>query len=81
MLISRIIDIIFLGFTVPLGKFNLPQVKWNLMSSIIIFVYDLSHELPNNSRPGILGNYGVGKKSQNVVNIGYCPASYIKIKF
>ena len=57
MLISRIIDIIFLGFTVPLGKFNLPQVKWNLMSSIIIFVYDLSHELPNNSRPGILGNY------------------------
>ena len=29
-------------------KFDLPQVKWELIYSVIVFVYKLPHKLPNN---------------------------------
>ena len=48
---QTISDMTFLPFTVFPGKFNSPQVKRNLNSSITNFVY----ELPNDIRLGILG--------------------------
>ena len=37
-------------------RFDLLQVKRNLISSIINFVYELSNELPNDLKHRILGN-------------------------
>ena len=37
-------------------RVDLPQVKWDLISSIINFVYKLLRELPNDLRLTILGN-------------------------
>ena len=41
---TAISHIIRLLFTVFRSKFNSPQVKWNLISSIINFVYELPHD-------------------------------------
>ena len=38
-----------------ISRFDSLQVKRDLISSIINFVYELSHELPNDLRLGILG--------------------------
>ena len=57
---STIIDIIFLQFTVFPCNFNSPQVKWNLISGIIHFVYELPNELPNDLKE-------MKRKSQNWV--------------
>ena len=54
-------DITFLPFTVFPGKFNLPQGKRNLNSSVTNFVY----ELPNNLRLRILRKKKGKNKSQN----------------
>ena len=43
-------DIIFLKFIAFTCKFDSPQVKQNLISSIVIFIYELPPELPNNLR-------------------------------
>ena len=51
-----LVDKIFWQFTVFPCKFGSPQVKQNLISSIMSFLYELVHELQNNLRPSIAGN-------------------------
>ena len=36
--------------------FDSPQVKWDLISNIINFVYELPHALPSDLRLRVLGN-------------------------
>ena len=48
-------------------KFDSPQVKRDLISSITNFVYELPHELLSDLRLKILGNYETIQKSQNLV--------------
>ena len=44
-----------------------PQVKLDLTSNIIGFVYELPHELPNDLRLRILGDKKISRKSKNLV--------------
>ena len=39
-----------LQFTVFLGKFDMSQVKWNLISNKINFVFELAQKLSNDFR-------------------------------
>ena len=51
-----ILAIIFWQFAVFPLKFDSPQVKQNLISSIIKVLYELSHELQNDLKLRVLGN-------------------------
>ena len=52
-------DIIFLPFIVFPCKFELPQVKWTLISSIINFVYEATVQSP-------LQKFVFGNSGQNI---------------
>ena len=54
--LQTVLPIILWQFTVFLWKFDLPQVNWDLISSIINFAYELSHDLPNNLSLRVLEN-------------------------
>ena len=49
--------------------FDSPKVKRDLISSIINFVYELPHKMPNNLTLRMLGNYEILGKPQNWVEI------------
>ena len=51
---GRLTNKMFLEFTMFLCKFDLSQVRRNLISSKINFEDELPHELPNNLRSTIL---------------------------
>ena len=57
----------FWEFTMFLCKFDLSQVRRNLISSKINFEDELPHELPNNLRSTILEDQELKTKSQNWV--------------
>ena len=59
--------IFFLNITMFLCKFNSPQVKQNLTSSIIKFVYVLPHKLSSNLSLRILESKRMKRKSNNCV--------------
>ena len=54
-----ILAIIFWQFIVFPLKFDSPQVKRNLISSIIKVLYEFSHELQNDLKLRVLGNYQI----------------------
>ena len=56
--------IMFWNFTIFQYKSHSPKAKRNFISSIANLVYELLHELPNNSRLGILGKQERLEKSQ-----------------
>ena len=53
---TTILVIIFWNFRLCWHRFDSPQVKRNLISSIANLVYELFHELPNDLRLRFLGN-------------------------
>ena len=53
---TTILVIIFWNFRLCWHRFDSPQVKRNLISSMANLVYELSHTLPNDLRLRILGN-------------------------
>ena len=57
--------------------FDSPQVKWDLISSIINFVYKMPHELSNNLRLRKLGNNR--KISKSVEDRAKYPISFPEI--
>ena len=59
-----ILVIIFLNFKISQYRSDLPQVKGNLIFSIANLVYELPHELPNDLRFRILGNWKILEKFQ-----------------
>ena len=44
-----------------------PQVKRSAIISNKHGMYELPHDLPNDLRLKILGNYGISRKSQNFI--------------
>ena len=64
---KTISDITIWPFTGLPREFNSPQVKQNLISSLINFVYEWFHELVNYLSLEILGNQEMKTKSQNYV--------------
>ena len=53
---------------------------WDLISGITNFVYELSHELPNNLRHTLLGIQEIFEKSQNWVKTQPIPSLPSRIK-
>ena len=52
-----------------LYSFNSPHVNRDLISSIVKFVHELPHKLPNDFRLTIIGNLEISGKSQNWLGV------------
>ena len=60
--------------------FDSPQVKWCMKSSTKNIRYELSHELPNDLRLRILGNFEIMGKTQKWMEAEYSAQSHLQKK-
>ena len=68
-LVPTIIVIIFWDFLIFDQIFLSPQVKRSVIISNKHGIYELPHELSNNWRLRVLGNYEISGKSQNLIEL------------
>ena len=68
-ILQTMMDIIFGDFLILYQIFFSRRVKRNVIISKKYRINEVPHELPNDLRPRILGNYNRLEKSQNFIEI------------